>query len=525
MGGISPGKPAASCAECFAWGVLPGHCCRACYTFRNLHPSGRCAACQRTVPIKEGYCRLCRLQALADAKDAGKTTVSEPFLRGVRHQQLFFARMHRDHYRVIGRERLGKNGTRGRRPPPMGAELRDQVWAGVQLHLPLDLRRDYGRFDRRMDADLANPTLIRGRRVAQDFGEAHGWSRALAAGVDRALVVVLSCHTGDEKIRYSELISAVRHRGRVADVLDRLGLLDDDRAPAFEAWLERKLDGLTPGIRREVEDWIRALHDGGPRTRPRDPNTVWGYLNGIRPILLGWSRHYNHLREVTRDDVLAIVNALQGNKRRHTLSVLRSLFGHCRKAGVIFLDPTARIRVGPNNYGAILPLGDHEITEAVGAATTPATRLAVALAAIHAARSKDIGQSLLDDVDLGDRRLTIAGRSRPLDDLTYRALTDWLSYRRTRWPNTANPHLLVNRVTAVRTCPVGRVWITRAFWGLAATLDRLHVDRQLEESLTHGPDPLHLAAVFGISPGTAIRYAAAARHLLETPAEHHDLRS
>jgi AraC-like DNA-binding protein len=35
MGVISPDKPAASCAECFAWGVLPGRCCRACYTFRN----------------------------------------------------------------------------------------------------------------------------------------------------------------------------------------------------------------------------------------------------------------------------------------------------------------------------------------------------------------------------------------------------------------------------------------------------------------------------------------------------------
>ncbi len=455
MGGISPGKPASSCFECFAWGVLPGYCCRACYTFRNLHPSGRCTACRRTVPIKEGYCRLCRLQALTDAKAAGKTAVSEPFLRAVRYQQLFFARMHRDHYRIPGRERLGKRGTRGLRPTLMGAELRDPIRAGAQLQLPLDIRRDYTRFDRRRDADLANPTLIRGRRVVQDVDEARGWSHALIAGVDQALVVVLSGHTGDEKIRYSELISAVRHRGRVADILKELELLDDDRVLAFDTWLERKLDGITPGIRRDVEDWIRTLHDGGPRTRPRDPNTVWGYLNRIRPILLGWSHYYDHLREVTRNDILAIANTLQGNKRRHTLSVLRSLFRHCRKNGIIFRDPTTRIRVGPNNYRAILPLDDNEIAEATDAAITPATRLAVALAAIHAARTKDVGELLLDDIDLGDRRLTIAGRSRPLDDLTYRALTDWLSYRRTHWPNTANPHLLVNRVTAVRTCPVG----------------------------------------------------------------------
>jgi hypothetical protein len=54
---------------------------------------------------------------------------------------------------------------------------------------------------------------------------------------------------------------------------------------------------------------------------------------------------------------------------------------------------------------------------------------------------------------------------------------------------------------------------------LPATLERLRVDRQLEEALTHGPDPLHLAAVFGLDPKTAIRYAENARLLLETAAE------
>jgi hypothetical protein len=42
------------------------------------------------------------------------------------------------------------------------------------------------------------------------------------------------------------------------------------------------------------------------------------------------------------------------------------------------------------------------------------------------------------------------------------------------------------------------------------------VDRQLEEALVHGPDPLHLAEVFGLDEKTAIRYANSARALLET---------
>jgi hypothetical protein len=71
------------------------------------------------------------------------------------------------------------------------------------------------------------------------------------------------------------------------------------------------------------------------------------------------------------------------------------------------------------------------------------------------------------------------------------------------------------------TRAVSENWLTESCRGLTATLDRLRVDRQLEEALTCGADPLHLAAVFGIDDTTAIKYATIARQLLETAAEHH----
>jgi hypothetical protein len=71
------------------------------------------------------------------------------------------------------------------------------------------------------------------------------------------------------------------------------------------------------------------------------------------------------------------------------------------------------------------------------------------------------------------------------------------------------------------TRAVSENWLTGSCRGLTATLERLRVDRQLEEALTCGADPLHLAAVFGIDDTTAIKYAAIARQLLETAAEHH----
>ncbi|WP_173456835.1 hypothetical protein [Streptomyces sp. NRRL S-31] len=57
---------------------------------------------------------------------------------------------------------------------------------------------------------------------------------------------------------------------------------------------------------------------------------------------------------------------------------------------------------------------------------------------------------MLDDVDLGNRRLTIAGRVRPLDDLTVKLLLDWPEHRRGRWPNTANDSPTATSRTATK---------------------------------------------------------------------------
>ncbi|MFE3002950.1 hypothetical protein ACFXG4_49375 [Nocardia sp. NPDC059246] len=320
--------------------------------------------------------------------------------------------------------------------------------------MPLDLHCDYSRINRSAHADLTDPIVILARFVARDFGEARGWPHWLIKAVGHGLVVVLSRHVPGEKVHYSELAIIVRHHGRVVEVLNHLVLLDDNRVPAFDTWLDRKLDGITPGIGREVEHWARALQHGGRRTRHRGLHTGRAYLNSIRPALLDWSSRYDNLREVTRDDILNIVNTLRGSRRRHTMSALRSLFT-AKKTGIVFRNPTDRIPFGRNTYTVLQPLPRSAITEAANAATTPAAQLTLALAAIHAARTTDIGRLKLDDIDLGNRKLTISGRTRPLDDLTRRALTEWLAYRHTHCPGTANPHVLINRVTPSATSPPG----------------------------------------------------------------------
>lgn len=523
MGRASAHTAASSCVSCFAWGVLHGRCCSACYVFKHSHPGeSECRGCGRDLPVKDGHCRLCWRQASFEVNAAGGHPRGAVSILGtgrrLGHHQLFFDRMklRRAHSPVR------KHDRRGRPPRPPPAPASRPAGAVAQLRL-FDSRRDFALFDGRRRTDLATPWLAWGHYVAHRRGEARGWRRGTSLAVRRGLAILLSTHVEGDTVRYSEMFSVLRALGipveRVAEVLDEMGVLDDDRCPSFASWLDRKLGDLAPGIHQEVEAWLRALHDGGPRARARDQATVWNYLNAVRPALVAWSAHHAHLREVTRDDVLAELGALRGSRRKNTLVGLRSLFAFCKKNGTVFRNPTARIKVGQQEYGVIQPLSSGEVDEAVTTATTPAAGLVLALAAVHAARSGAIRALRLDEVDLANRRLVIAGRARPLDDLTLELFQGWLDHRRARWPSTVNPHLFINQHTAAETGPVSTFWAKKALRGLTATLERLRVDRQLEEALAHGPDPLHLAAVFGLDPKTAVRYANSARQLLETAAE------
>ena len=475
--------------------------------------------------VKDGHCRLCWQQARRESQLVGglpRGAVSVLQAGTLRCHQLFFDRMK-------GRRTEGparQSGRRGapRKPPPAPASCPAVRWLQPRL---FEAGKDFTRFDEDGDADPQNPWLIWAIYLARRRGEARGWKRGIRLGVRRALIIVLSGHAAGDTVCYSEIFPALRARDisveRAAEVLQEMGVLVDDRRPSFEGWLERKLEGLAEGIGREAGWWLRTMRDGGPRSRARSLETAWRHMNNVRPALLDWSQRYDHLREVTRDDIQTILNDLHGTRRSSFLVSLRSLFAFCKKKGMVFRNPASGIKVGQHPYGIAQPLGQADVDQAAEAAATPSARLVLVLAAVHAARTGAIRAAQLDDVDLGNRRLIIAGRVRPIDEFTHQILLDWLDYRRTRWPDTANPHLLINQHSAMGTGPVSTIYFAKTkLRGQAATLERLRADRQLEEALAHGPDPLHLAAVFGLDPKTAIRYAENARLLLNTRAEEQD---
>ena len=175
-------------------------------------------------------------------------------------------------------------------------------------------------------------------------------------------------------------------------------------------------------------------------------------------------------------------------------------------------------RVRGEGGRTVLPMTAGQIRAAGQAAVTPAQRLAIALAAAHAARLQAIRELTLDDIDLSHRRVALAGHRQRLGELTRHALLAWLGHRRATWPDTASRHVLVSRISALGTRPVSPDHPGK-HRPRGVCLEQIRRDRILHEALATGADPLHLALVFNIDHTNAMVYANAARNLLDSPAE------
>ena len=238
------------------------------------------------------------------------------------------------------------------------------------------------------------------------------------------------------------------------------------------------------------------------------------------PALLSWSEDRDTLREITRDD---IIEALRQPRPRggdnHTRAIaLRSLFGYLKSRKRIFANPASRLpaNIGRHRNPTVpvpAPTGAHP----TAAPMDPDEWLVNVLIRHHALPGTTFAGLTLDDVDLDQRILTVAGRRRPLDQLTRDAVASYLAYRTRRWPLTANRNLLLSQLSALQDGPVSSWWISERITRWNSTLTGLRQDRILEEAAATGTrDPMHLASMFGLHPNTAQRYVDAVygRHAL-----------
>ena len=285
------------------------------------------------------------------------------------------------------------------------------------------------------------------------------------------------------------------------------------RAAADRARQLGDTHGWSPSTIRCAMDGLTVLLDGDTRARPRSHASIYVYFAAVQPLIEQWAAGRGHLREVTAADIKAVLDPLRGHQLRTTTVAVRSLFRFAKKHGLVFANPAARLKA-TDPGGSLLPMTDAEIRAVEQAATTPAQRLIVALAAVHAARWAAIRDLALDDLDLPNRRITIAGHRQRLGELTHRALRAWPGHRRATWPHTPNRHVLISGKTALGTGPVSRSYLNWNLQRHGVSIERIRRDRVLHEALTARSDPLHLALVFGLSHTTASKYTLIACNLL-----------
>ncbi|MFJ8931576.1 hypothetical protein ACIRLA_33835 [Streptomyces sp. NPDC102364] len=140
----------------------------------------------------------------------------------------------------------------------------------------------------------------------------------------------------------------------------------------------------------------------------------------------------------------------------------------------------------------------------------------VALVAVHALAHDDLPSLLLNDLDRARGHLRVRRRGRLdhivyLDEFTTELATAWLREQHRRCPRTANPHLLVSRVSASDEAgPKASTEVTKTvFERVGISAGRLRQDRIYDEA-RHTADPVHLIHVFGLATSTAMKYVMAA---------------
>lgn len=493
--------------------------CKACRSFSRAHPVGTCGTCARRAPLSDGHCRLCRHQARILAGETGDYGPAALHLVQATGHQLFIG----DTQRRITRHnpgRIARRAAKGQLAKPIG---KVRVWRPMNwpvqheiFSLPIDelphrILRDDG--PRLAWFAHLEPAVAR-------IGEAKGWSHDVRESVTLTLEGVVATHEAGTPTYSASRVALLadgnkRNVTRTIELLAELGRLDDDRADPLDQWLERNLACLPTGIRTDVADWIDVLRNGNSRRRPKAELTWKNYLLQIRPTLLSWSTEHGTIREISKAEVVAALEAPTpfGGDGHTRLTALRSLFAFLKSQQRVFADPTRRLdRKVTRRPGQRIPTRlPASVLEEIGVIThTPATWLVTVLTGHHALGAVHLRTLALEDTDLPNRRFTIPGQSLPLDDLTHQAIQRYLDYRTRRWPSTTNPHLLITQQTAHHDSSVSRVWLGTVLRGQEASLDLLRQDRILDEVEAVGVrDPLHIAAVFGLRPDTAQRYVDA----------------
>ncbi|MFI6326502.1 hypothetical protein ACIBG8_53900 [Nonomuraea sp. NPDC050556] len=495
-----------SCRDCLGWGVTRtyGWLCAGCKSWRE-HSSQRgiCAGCGLQVALDdERLCRLCRKNRIMLAHREGRRLRAVCFEAHRSGQQLFLAASGMWHQQGHGRRPYRKKTI-----PVDMSRLRPVTHRQLVLfELPRDLRAGLARgFPPPPDAELERAF----HQFVREHARRYGWSKAKADRIQRAIRIMLGIQdTPGAPIRRSDvmLLSRIKHSAAVvADVLTEAGMLQEDREPAIVHWFAVNTAALPEPMRHELRVWLTVMREGSaspPRCHPRADTTIRTQLREALPALTTWASGHASLREIGRDDVLAVLPP-RGMPRATMLTGLRSIFRVLKGRKLTFVNPTARISAPTPDKPIPAPV-DLAALRAALDSTNPATALLSALLAFHAVRIHQLGKIRLTDIR--DGRLHIGDQVILLADPVRQRLSRYLNFRNTTWPTTINPHLFLHVRNRGNQRPA-TVWWVRHQLTMPGQLIRQ--DRILAEATATGGDVRALCDLFGLSIAGSCRYSAA----------------
>lgn len=391
----------------------------------------------------------------------------------------------------------------------------------------LPVRREYPVAHRQLVLFEAARDLARGSRIAEppdpelaqlletaaaEHARRHGWSKTRAVTARQGIRILLSLQDtpgaaiASREVAVLEQVSIAVQP--VREILASAGMLADEPPPSVIAWFARRVEELPAPMRQELGVWFEILRCGStqpPRFRPRAETTVRGRVHHAMPAVRGWAEAgHASLREITRDHVIAALPE-SGSPRSLVGQALRSLFRVLKARRLVFSDPTAGLRTGRPETREPMPVPVARLRAALNS-EKPARAVIAGLVGFHGLRSGQLRGLQLTDIR--DGRLHLPGRTIVLAAPVRERVAAWLDYRGDRWPDTINPHLLINISSGVRLGPVSHVWINTT---LGMACQAVREDRILHEATATG-DVRRLCDLFGLSVKAAQRYAATLDH-------------
>jgi hypothetical protein len=532
--------PTGQCPVCLGWGELR-QCtvCSACAKWRRAFPGqASCLRCGHRGHVSgDGLCRPCTQTLRSDDpawllhRRAGRAVQLAFILPGLRAAKAapLLLPAQRKHPAPAAEHDLGDAAVTPARWPwlqsrPAVQQLSAHLVDPAQGAL-FDVRRDWSCVSVGGLGQL--PALTPAARGLLEALTRHardrGWTNASRNAAERTLRILLAWVGADAPIHEADIRALARRRAttirRVLQFLTQNNMVIPDpahRGEAAERAVEQRIAALPDAIAQEIRRWVQVLRGQGRRPHPQFPfTTIRSYLNCLLPVLGSWAGRVTSLREITSQDIQAVLDAQAPVTARNLLSALHSLFRALKQEKLIFRDPTRGISL-PAMRRLPTPIPAGQLRGLIDRAPSPMARLVVALIAIHGLGKLETARLLAADLNLAAGRLAVRrddGRHHTvyLDELTSALAAGWMRERHRRWPRTANPHLLITRVTASdeNQPPVAHTVIEAIFTPLGLTPGQLRRDRILDEA-RHTADPVHLMTVFSVTAKTAMTYVQAA---------------